>query len=256
MWALIALVVTRPKGTFLEHAPVDIDGGESWVLIGGFMIPAIILCRRFRGRAEGDDELSSARWHANASRDPHYGHDLMSAVVIHSFWAPSVHGKVDLIPGMTNRIRIEADRPGTFRGQCAEYCGEQHAHMILLVIADPPEKFQQWLAAQRETAAAPETDQKKLGEQLFESHVPACCAHHPKYACERPCRPRSHAHRIASDDCHQHAPEQSSESRSLGDPCAFAQARRGDAECNPIRWARTAGLRGLSSTPALSSSED
>jgi cytochrome c oxidase subunit 2 len=101
--------------------------------------------------------------------------DLASSDVIHSFWVPELHGKVDLIPGMTNRIRVEADHPGTYRGQCAEFCGAQHAHMILLVIAETPEKFEQWLAEQRQPAATPATEQHVLGQQLFESRPCLLC---------------------------------------------------------------------------------
>ena len=58
--------------------------------------------------------------------------------VIHSFWVPNLAGKTDMIPGRVNRMVIQADRPGVYRGQCAEYCGLQHAHMAFLVVADPP----------------------------------------------------------------------------------------------------------------------
>ena len=68
--------------------------------------------------------------------------------VIHSFWVPELNRKIDLIPGERNRVELYADRPGRYRGQCAEYCGLQHAHMGLLVIAEPPGAFQRWLRAQ------------------------------------------------------------------------------------------------------------
>ena len=93
--------------------------------------------------------------------------DLASSDVIHSFWVPALHGKVDLIPSMTNRIRIEADQPGVYRGRCAEYCGAEHAHMLLLVVADPPDRFERWLADQRKPGAEPQTDQQTEGQQLF-----------------------------------------------------------------------------------------
>jgi cytochrome c oxidase subunit 2 len=69
--------------------------------------------------------------------------DLVSNDVIHSFWVPSLHGKRDLIPGHPTKIYIRADRPGTFAGQCAEYCGLEHAFMRLIVTAEPPQQFQQ-----------------------------------------------------------------------------------------------------------------
>ena len=70
---------------------------------------------------------------------------LASRDVIHSFWVPSLAGKIDVIPGRVTRLTLQADRPGRFRGQCAEFCGMGHAHMALEVIAMPPEEFERWL---------------------------------------------------------------------------------------------------------------
>ena len=67
--------------------------------------------------------------------------------VIHSFWVPNLAGKTDMIPGRVNRMVIQADRPGIYRGQCAEYCGSQHALMAFDVIAMPRAEFDAWLAA-------------------------------------------------------------------------------------------------------------
>jgi cytochrome c oxidase subunit II len=69
---------------------------------------------------------------------------LVTADVIHSFWIPSLAGKLDLIPGRENVLDIEADKPGIYRGQCAEFCGRQHAHMALFVVALPPDQFEKW----------------------------------------------------------------------------------------------------------------
>ena len=66
--------------------------------------------------------------------------------VIHSFWVPELNRKIDMIPGRSNRILLEADRAGRFRGQCSEFCGLQHAHMALVVVAEPPARFRTWLA--------------------------------------------------------------------------------------------------------------
>lgn len=91
---------------------------------------------------------------------------LSSADVIHSFWIPSLAGKVDMIPGRTNRLRLGAQREGMFRGQCAEYCGGPHAHMALYVIAETPERFAAWLEAQRRPAAS--------GNSLFNARCAVC----------------------------------------------------------------------------------
>jgi cytochrome c oxidase subunit II len=77
-----------------------------------------------------------------------------SADVIHSFWVPALNRKIDLIPGRTNRILLDATGPGRFRGQCYEFCGLQHAHMGLWLVADPPARFRAWLANQERDATA------------------------------------------------------------------------------------------------------
>lgn len=77
---------------------------------------------------------------------------VRSADVIHSFWVPRLGGKIDAIPGRTNVVRLQADQAGTFRGQCAEFCGLHHAHMVMTVIAMPASEFEAWLAAQPVTA--------------------------------------------------------------------------------------------------------
>jgi cytochrome c oxidase subunit II len=95
--------------------------------------------------------------------------------VIHSFWVPSLHGKRDLIPGHTSTMVLRADRPGVFRGQCAEFCGLQHAHMLLLVVAEPPPAFEQWLAGQRQAAASPADERARHGQRVFMSGPCALC---------------------------------------------------------------------------------
>ena len=95
--------------------------------------------------------------------------------VIHSFWVPSLAGKKDLIPGRDNEITIEADRPGTYRGQCAEYCGLQHAHMAFLVVADLPDAFAAWQDAQRKPVAEPVGDDASEGLRLFLQKPCAAC---------------------------------------------------------------------------------
>jgi cytochrome c oxidase subunit 2 len=92
---------------------------------------------------------------------------LGSADVIHSFWVPNLHGKTDLIPGHLTITRIRADRPGVYRGQCAEFCGHQHAHMALTVIVESPEQFQAWYEAQLQPAPAPSTPAQARGQQVF-----------------------------------------------------------------------------------------
>ena len=101
--------------------------------------------------------------------------ELLSTDVIHSFWVPALHGKRDLIPGRPNVTWIQADRPGVYRGQCAEFCGFQHAHMALLVIAEPPERFRSWAEAQRQSSVPPRTPLQARGRQLVERLPCANC---------------------------------------------------------------------------------
>lgn len=92
---------------------------------------------------------------------------LDSADVIHSFWVPQLAGKIDMLPGRIQHLLLSADRPGTYRGQCAEYCGEQHARMALHVVALAPQEFDAWLAAQAKPAAAPATARQEAGRAAF-----------------------------------------------------------------------------------------
>jgi len=93
---------------------------------------------------------------------------VTTADVIHSFWVPELHGKMDLIPGQTNTFTIQADQAGVYRGQCAEFCGAQHAHMAFLVIAESAEDFQTWLDNQSQPGAEPEVGSlEQQGQQAF-----------------------------------------------------------------------------------------
>lgn len=100
---------------------------------------------------------------------------LSSMDVIHSFWVPNLHGKTDMVPGRTVETWLQADRPGIYRGQCAEFCGHQHAHMALLIIAEPPEQFQAWYQAQLQSAPAPTTLSQIQGQQIFLSRPCMMC---------------------------------------------------------------------------------
>jgi cytochrome c oxidase subunit 2 len=98
-----------------------------------------------------------------------------TADVIHSFWVPQLNRKIDLIPGRTNRVLLEADRPGRYRGQCSEFCGLQHAHMAVLVIAESRAQFRAWLRDQSTQARAPSTPEEGQGAHVFETQACAGC---------------------------------------------------------------------------------
>ena len=101
---------------------------------------------------------------------------LTSDDVIHSFWVPQLNGKRDLIPGRVTTLVSHADRPGVFVGQCAEFCGFQHAHMGLLVVAEESGTFDAWLAAQRLPASAPVTANDQHGQAVFKTACALCHA--------------------------------------------------------------------------------
>ena len=92
---------------------------------------------------------------------------LESADVVHSFWIPQLNGKTDVIPNRVNRMWFEPSVAGTYLGQCAEYCGTQHARMMLRVVAHPPEEFDAWVAAQKQPAASAAS--ASSGRDLFQS---------------------------------------------------------------------------------------
>lgn len=93
--------------------------------------------------------------------------ELKSADVIHSFWVPRLGGKVDVVPGKTNTLWFQAWETGIYHGQCAEYCGDQHANMMLRVAVDAPADFDRWLRDQQQPAA--EEPSTLAGRQLFAS---------------------------------------------------------------------------------------
>jgi cytochrome c oxidase subunit 2 len=188
--ALLALALRQRKGALRPLV---------WVLGGGVLFPAVVLTALFfwalpmapvarqapppgalhitvtgrmwwwdlRYAAEaGHGELLAANeirvpvgrpvWLALASDD-----------VIHSFWVPQLAGKIDMVPGRMHHLLLVADRPGVYRGQCAEFCGEQHALMALQVVALPPTDFEAWRQAQRLPARAASTPLQQRGQQVF-----------------------------------------------------------------------------------------
>ena len=101
--------------------------------------------------------------------------ELTSADVIHSFWAPKLAGKLDMIPGRKNVLTLMAKEAGVSRGQCAEYCGGAHALMAFYVVALPQPEFERWLAHEAEPASAPTTPQALAGMTLFAASGCGAC---------------------------------------------------------------------------------
>lgn len=213
--ALVVIPVLRRRGTLAEHMPYDDTGETRWITIGGFAVPAVILGGVFiatigtlasfpmsdaEQSAEADSvmkresikvighqwwweikyDAGANQWltTANELRLP-VGRTvtvaLKTADVIHAFWVPRLHGKVDLIPGQTNYIRLRADSAGVYKGRCAEYCGAQHTHMEFIVEALPEEEYRAWLAHEASPASRPETEQQERGKRIFETSACNFC---------------------------------------------------------------------------------
>ena len=180
-------------------------GGEKVIWIGGVAFPLVVLTalliwglwltrdleggltgREMRVRVSGEmwwwrvayvERGRVAVWDANELHIP-VGQpvvlELTSADVVHSFWVPRLSGKRDMIPGRTNLLRIQADKPGRFAGICAEYCGGPHALMGLVVIAHQPQDWARWRASRmlpREAVGG----EAARGAQLFASTGCGAC---------------------------------------------------------------------------------
>jgi cytochrome c oxidase subunit II len=100
---------------------------------------------------------------------------LESKDVLHEFWVPQLTRKMSNVPGQPNHIWLQADKPGTYIGQCSEFCGTQHAWMRILVVADEPAKFEQWQRAQLQPAQAATTDVTTKGLAIFQTSTCINC---------------------------------------------------------------------------------
>jgi cytochrome c oxidase subunit 2 len=120
---------------------------------------------RYRNPAGGGDIVLANEIRIPVGRPVHLG--LTTADVIHSVWFPALAGKMDTVPGRVNHLVFSASAAGVHRGQCAEFCGEQHARMGMHLVAEPPEVFDAWLRAQAEPAVAPATPLQERGRQAF-----------------------------------------------------------------------------------------
>ncbi|HYH17667.1 MAG TPA: cytochrome c oxidase subunit II [Azospirillum sp.] len=174
--------------------PERFPGGRAWVYGGGILFPVVTLtvlqvyefgvARRLSAPGGPDTlrvEVVGFMWWwevrypegiltANAIVIP-AGRPVefvvTTADVIHSFWIPNLAGKIDMIPGHVNRLTLTANRPGTYRGQCAEYCGAQHTRMAFDVTVLPPARFADWLAGQGRPAPEPADPVLVAGRDAF-----------------------------------------------------------------------------------------
>jgi cytochrome c oxidase subunit II len=101
--------------------------------------------------------------------------DFRSADVIHDFWVPAIGRKIDIVPGHPNRLWIAADRGGTYLGACAEFCGNEHAWMRIMVIADSPEEFAAWMKEQAAAPPGPTTAEEQRGLAIYRKSICINC---------------------------------------------------------------------------------
>ena len=120
---------------------------------------------RYHDSASGREIVSANEIHIPAGRRVYLG--LTTSDVIHSLWVPALGGKRDMVPGRVTGLALHAQKPGVYRAQCAEYCGEQHARMALHVVAHPPHEFDAWLAREAQPAAAPSNALLERGRAAF-----------------------------------------------------------------------------------------
>ena len=195
---LFAAILRRRRATS-ETTPEHIrpDEGRNWPILGGILLPLIVIGIIFgyniytlaavenpSVKPEVQIEVVGRRWWwevkypedgvttANEIHIPvgvPVEIKLQTADVIHSFWVPELHGKMDLIPTRINKIVIQADQPGVYRGECAEFCGLQHAHMGLMVVAQSQADYDSWVSAQQQPAAEPTDPTAVQGQQVFVS---------------------------------------------------------------------------------------
>ena len=177
-----------------DAPPVDERKWEfRWIVIGGGLIPMLILAGVFalsllvmrderqpdtpyevdvvghqwwwEVRYSGAGVVTANEIHIPVGRAVRI--HLASADVIHSFWVPQLQGKTDAITGQLNETWLKADRAGVYRGECAEFCGLQHAKMAFVVVADLPADYDTWLASQQAPAALPTDSSAALGQRVF-----------------------------------------------------------------------------------------
>ncbi len=203
---MIAMLIAATRNRARDPRDVDLtETGTGWIIWGGAVMPGVVLLAVFvvslgaMGKFPEPNPIvtihvTGHQWwwqldyefpqHADEFRTANELHIpvgrpvrvlLTSADVIHSFWVPRLQGKLDVIPGDTNDLRLVARRAGTYAGACAEYCGAQHAHMGLVVVAEDSASFDHWVARQMAPGAAPRDSLAAQGERLFVGGACASC---------------------------------------------------------------------------------
>jgi cytochrome c oxidase subunit 2 len=162
VWTIVALNATAFPASGAAPLTLEVTGRQWWWQV------------RYVGDDPAQSFTTANEIHIPVGRPVRVR--LSSHDVIHSFWVPALAGKTDMIPGRTNLMWLQADRPGRYRGECQEYCGVQHAYMAFEVVAEPPDRFEAWRRAQLQAAAAPPDAAAQAGERIFLARCGRCHA--------------------------------------------------------------------------------
>ncbi|MGB3410450.1 MAG: cytochrome c oxidase subunit II [Microthrixaceae bacterium] len=192
------LVESDPMTPVTKRDPAD----ARWIWIGGIIVPVIILTTLAvltirvvqTTRQPSADEVTivvhGQRWwwdvrypdgDVRTANEIHIPVDrtvnieLHSDNVVHSFWVPQIAGKLDVMPGQTNRLRIKATATGRYRGQCAEFCGIGHARMAFMIVAESETDFERWLVRRERDASGPTSEDTAEGQRVFMSETCSGC---------------------------------------------------------------------------------
>lgn len=198
--ALLVWPILRPA----NDRRVARNGGRAearWIVLGGLVVPitvfAVILIVSFivmRADARASSpylvDVIGHQWWWEV-RYPNDGFTTANEIhipvgvpvrvhvasgdVIHSFWVPQLQGKADAITGRVNETWLQADHPGVYRGECAEFCGHEHAHMAFVVVADDPGTYAAWVANEQRVAVVPTDSSALIGQRLFLSQSCSYC---------------------------------------------------------------------------------
>jgi cytochrome c oxidase subunit 2 len=194
--AVMALAVIALIGTPAQRSAL---GRRAWIIGGGIIFPVVVLSAllihefssastmaradeapiarimvegelwwwRVRYMDESGNTMVETANEIRIPADRPVEFQLTTSNVIHSFWVPNLAGKIDMIPGHVNRLRVQANAPGVLRGQCAEYCGAQHAKMAFHVVVYTPDEYDAWITAHTLPAQEPGAPLLQRGMQLF-----------------------------------------------------------------------------------------
>ena len=182
-------------------------------------------------RLRGVQRPSRRRASVSPGRRKGPSRPALGAAVIHSFWLPELAGTQDVVPGQTNHMRIQADEPGTYQGQCKEFCGLSHGDMRFTVVAHTPEDFAAWVAGQQARGRPPEPgSDAAAGLEVFLEH---------RETADAPTATRS---RACEDPRTGSAPRQRRpEPHALHEPDVFRGLHPGDQRREPATMARRPG---------------